>query len=158
LPFARAVPIALLLALAAPAVARADATLSVTGTAPHKTLTFTVNDALGDHVGATADDHLVIGDSRAVPVVGSGCTAIDAQTVDCGLAADFERVVFAFGGGDDRLVLYGGFQIDAIADGAAGNDVLDGGVAGVRARSAGLPARRGRHPRGQPRLRRPHRG
>jgi hypothetical protein len=127
LPFARAVPIALLLALAAPAVADADATLSVTGTAPHKTLTFTVNDALGDHVGAIADDHLVIDDSRAVPVVGSGCTAIDAQTVDCGPAADFERVVFAFGGGDDRLVLYGGFQIDAIADGGAGNDVLDGG-------------------------------
>ena len=75
--FARAVPIALLLALAAPAAALADATLSVTGAAPNKTLTFTVNDGLGDHLGATADDHLVIDDSRAVPVGGSGCTAIE---------------------------------------------------------------------------------
>ena len=125
--FARAVPIAVLLAFAAPAVAHADATLAVTGTAPHKTLTFTVDDALSDHVGAGADGHLVIDDSRAIPVGGSGCTAIDAQTVDCGPAADFERVVFAFGGGDDRLVLYGAFQIDVIADGGAGNDFLDGG-------------------------------
>lgn len=122
LPFARAVPIALLLALAAPAAARADATLSASGSAPHKTLTFTVNDALGDHLGATADDHLVIDDSRAVPVGGSGSTAIDAQTVDCGPAADFERVVFAFGEGDDRLVLYGNFQNAADASCARPDD------------------------------------
>jgi hypothetical protein len=49
LPFVRAVPVALVLALAAPDVAQADATLSVSGTAPDKLLTFTVGDAL-DHV------------------------------------------------------------------------------------------------------------
>src|SRR5215216_6202581 len=96
LSFARAVPVALLLALAAPAAARADATLMVSGTAPHKTLTFTVNDAL-DH---RTESHLSLGDlviyDSGIPIAvgASGCTAIVVEMVDCGPVADFERVVF----------------------------------------------------------------
>lgn len=124
--FARAVPVALLLALAAPAAARADATLSVTGTAPHKTLTFTVDDALSHHASATADDHLVIDDTGLLAVGASGCTLTNVQTADCGPAGDFERVTFGFGAADDRLTLLGNFRIDATADGGAGSDTLDG--------------------------------
>jgi RTX calcium-binding nonapeptide repeat (4 copies) len=122
----RALPIALLLALAAPAVAHADATITITGTAPHKTLTFTVNDALSHHTSATADDHLVIDDTGLLAVGASGCTLTSVQTADCGPAADFERVMFAFGAADDRLSLLGNFRIDVTADGGAGSDTLDG--------------------------------
>src|SRR3954452_19989564 len=100
--FARAVPIALLLALAAPAVARADATITVTGTAPHKTLTFTVNDALDHHTSATADNHLVVDDTGALGVGAGGCALTTAQSVDCGPATDFDKVVFVFGPANDR--------------------------------------------------------
>jgi hypothetical protein len=126
LSFARAVPVALLLALAAPAVAVADATITVSGTAPHKTLTFTVDDALSHHTSATADDHLVIDDTGLLAVGASGCTLTSVQTADCGPAADFERVLFAFGAADDRLTLLGNFRIDVTADGGAGSDTLDG--------------------------------
>jgi len=130
LPFARALPIALLLALAAPAAAQADATLSVTGTAPHKTLTFTVGDAL-DHrteLHLSLGD-LVIYDSRIPIAVGaSGCTAIIVEMVDCGPVADFESVVFAFSDGDDTLDVPWDFPIVVSADGGAGNDMLVGGA------------------------------
>jgi len=64
-------PIALLLALSAPAVAHADATITVTGTAPHKTLTYPVDDAL-DHRASAAilNGGLEIWDSIGRP---SGC-------------------------------------------------------------------------------------
>jgi hypothetical protein len=126
LSFARAVPVALLLTLAAPAVAHADATITVSDTAPHKTLTFTVDDALSHHTSATADDHLVIDDTGLLAVGASGCTLTSVQTADCGPAADFERVLFAFGAADDRLTLLGNFRIDVTADGGAGSDTLDG--------------------------------
>jgi hypothetical protein len=123
---ARAVPVALLLAFAAPGVAHADATITVSGTAPHKTLTFSVNDALSHHTSATADDHLVIDDTGLLAVGPPGCTLTSVQTADCGPAADFERVMFAFGTADDRLTLLGNFRIDVSADGGAGSDTLDG--------------------------------
>src|SRR6266536_3758312 len=95
LPLVRAVPVALLLALAAPAGARADVTLSVTGTAPHKTLTYTAGDSDGHSATATVvSGDLVI---TASDKLFFGCTAIDATSVNCGPAADFERVVFVFG-------------------------------------------------------------
>jgi hypothetical protein len=91
LPFARAIPVALLLALAAPAAARADATLSVTGAAPHKTLTYTVDDALRHVMLAYVDGgNLVITDPQGIAVGASGCTIIDAKTADCGSVAGFE--------------------------------------------------------------------
>ena len=127
--FARAVPVALLLALAAPAVAHADATITVSGTAPHKTLTFTVNDSLSHHTSATADDHLVIDDTGLLAVGASGCTLTSVQTADCGPAADFEQVTFAFGAADDRLSLLGNFRIDVSAEVARGTTRWMGPVA-----------------------------
>jgi hypothetical protein len=132
LPFARAVPVALLLALAAPAVARADATLSVTGTAPHKTLTFTVNDAL-DHTTMpliTGGD-LMIGDSANIDLGVSGCTPVAATYANCGTAAGYERLVFAFADGNDDLdLIQWGMSIAVTADGGGGDDVLEGGTLG----------------------------
>jgi hemolysin type calcium-binding protein len=126
----RAVPVVLLFALAliAPAAAQAKATLSVTGAAPHEVLTFTADDALSHHVGVTAGDHLVLDDPVGIAVGASGCTPIDAHTADCGPATAFERVAFAFGSGDDRLVAYGSFTIAIAADGGAGHDVLEAGA------------------------------
>jgi hypothetical protein len=127
----RAVPIALLLALAAPAVAHADASLSVTGSAPHKTLTFTVNDALDHSTSSSAlSGNVVITDSVALTVGASGCIALDARTANCGPAVDFERVVFAFAGGDDDLSLGGYFPIAVSADGGGGDDVVGGSTLG----------------------------
>jgi hypothetical protein len=128
--FARAVPIALLLALAAPAAARADATLSVSGTAPNKTLTFTVGDALRHVMLASVDGgNLVITDPQGIAVGASGCTIIDAKTADCGSVASFELGVFVFGDGDDELGLDVSFPIPVRADGGAGDDILLGGWA-----------------------------
>jgi RTX calcium-binding nonapeptide repeat (4 copies) len=129
LSFARAVPVALLLALAAPAVAQADATLSVTGTAPHKVLTFAVNDPL-DHSSSVwpSSGRLAIGDSVGIAVGASGCVANDAHSADCGPMSDFERVVFVFGQGNDHLDLVQSLVTIALtADGGAGHDVLEGG-------------------------------
>jgi hypothetical protein len=149
--FARAVPIALLLALTAPAVAHADAELSVSGTAPTKVLTFTVHD-VRDHVtnAIVQNGRLVVGDNVGVTVGASGCASIDPRRVDCGLAAELSEVVFIFGDGSDRLnndasltvprlpiamsayggggsdVLIGGLLDDALY-GGAGDDVVDGG-------------------------------
>jgi RTX calcium-binding nonapeptide repeat (4 copies) len=131
LSFARALPIALLLALAAPAGAQADATLSVTGTAPNKTLTFTVDDALDHTTSSSAlSGNVVITDSVALAVGASGCIALDARTANCGPAAGFERVVFAFAGGDDDLGLGGYFPIAVSVDGGGGDDVLRGDTQG----------------------------
>jgi len=125
LSFARAVPVALLLALAAPAVAQADATLSVSGTAPHKTLTLTVNDALNHAVDVTVvSGELVITDTAGI---GSGCTAVTSTWVKCGQADGFERLAFAFGDGNDKLDV-GSLFIPVTADGGAGDDLLEGGA------------------------------
>src|SRR3954451_4983684 len=133
LSFARAVPIALLLALAAPAVARADATLSVTGTAPHKTLTLTVNDALRHVMRAYVDGgNLVIADPQGIAIAALGCSIIDAKTADCGSVATFELGVFVFGDGDDELGLDPSFPIPVRADGGAGHDILLGGMGNDR--------------------------
>jgi hemolysin type calcium-binding protein len=125
LPFARAVPVALLVALAAPAAAHADATLSVSGSAPHKTLTFTVGDALSHSTTASiVSGDLVIGDSVGIT---SGCAPVTAGSANCGTAAEFERVAFVFGAGDDTLDVPDDFPIDVGAEGWGGNDVLSGG-------------------------------
>lgn len=149
--FARAVPVAVLLAFAAPAVAHADASLSVAGTAPNKTLTFTVHDAQDHATKATVQGgDLVIEDDVGMTVGASGCTPIDPLRVDCGTAAEFGEVVFTFGDGSDRLNdsdttvprlpiamsadggggsdgLIGGLLDDSLS-GGAGDDVLDGGA------------------------------
>src|SRR4051812_32528401 len=126
LSFARAVPIALLLVVAAPAVAHADATITVTGTAPHKTLTFTVDDALNhETIVLTGTGSVFIDDSVGVA---SGCTPYLGMW-DCGPTEDFERLVFTFGAGNDHLDLSPDYTpIRVTADGGAGNDVLDGGT------------------------------
>lgn len=126
MPFARALPIALLLVLAAPAAAQADATLSVTGTAPHKTLTFTVGDALDHTTSATVTSgDLVITDSIGIP---AGCTDVGANTADCGPAGDLELVAFMFGAGNDALGVPDDFPIRVSANGGPGRDILNGGV------------------------------
>jgi hypothetical protein len=127
LSFARAVPVALLLALAAPAAARADATLSVTGTAPHKTLTFTIGDSL-DHTTAAriVSGDVMIDDSSVV--VASGCAPAGGMW-NCGPAADFDRLQFYLGAGNDHLDLdSASMPIAVSAGGGPGNDVLDGGM------------------------------
>jgi hypothetical protein len=132
LSFARAVPIALLLALAAPAAARADATLTVAGTAPHKILTFTVNDAL-DHstMPLITGGDLMIGDSGNIDLGASGCTPVTATYANCGPAAGYERLVLAFGDGNDDLdLIQWAMSIAVTADGGGGDDVLEGGTLG----------------------------
>src|SRR6266511_3737498 len=126
LSFARAVPVALILALAAPGVAQAEATITVTGTAPHKTLTFTVDDAL-DHETYTNSESsdLEIFDNVGIAVGASGCAAIDAHTVDCGPKGDFALAAFEFASGDDQLS--GRFPMDLVAEGGDGDDALYGG-------------------------------
>lgn len=126
LSFARAVPIALLLALATPAAAHADATISVSGTAPHKTLTYTVADALDHSVTANVwNGNLVITDSVGIA---SGCTPVDAKNADCGPVADLAQIVLMFGGGNDRLDVPSALLTPLSADGGAGNDWLRGGA------------------------------
>jgi hypothetical protein len=134
LSFVRAVPVALVLALAVPGVAQASATLSVTGSAPHKTLTFTVDDAL-DHSTTAASDtgDLVIWDNVGIAVGASGCIVIDANRANCGQATEFELVTFMFAGGDDEFTAFpgfdgAGFPIDVSAVGGEGDDVLGGGT------------------------------
>jgi hypothetical protein len=129
LPFVRAIPVALLLALAAPAIARAEATLSVSGTAPHKVLTFTVDD-VAEHRLTTAEARnaqVVISDSVGIAVDGSGCAAIDAHTANCGPATDFDVVAFTFADGNDQLTVYPDFPVEVIAEGGNGSDGLYAG-------------------------------
>jgi RTX calcium-binding nonapeptide repeat (4 copies) len=125
----RAVWVALMLGLAAPAAASADATLSVSGTALHKVLTYTVDDAQSHVMRAYLDGtDLVVADPRGVAVGSSGCSAIDVQTADCGPAAEFDLAVFVFGGGADQLGLDVSFPIPVHAEGGGGDDILLGGV------------------------------
>jgi RTX calcium-binding nonapeptide repeat (4 copies) len=129
LSFVRAVPAALLCALAMPGAAHAAATLSVTGTAPHKVLTFTVDDA-AEHRLTTAEARnaqVVISDSVGIAVDGSGCAAIDAYTANCGPATDFDVVAFTFGDGNDQLSVYPDFPVEVIAEGGNGSDGLYAG-------------------------------
>jgi Ca2+-binding RTX toxin-like protein len=130
LSFVRAVPVALVLALAVPAAAQASATLSVTGSAPHKTLTFTAADAHGDGASAyVKDGALVVTDGSGLAAGASPCTVVEAITADCGPAADYDRMVFTFGDGDDGLLVSQDVAIAVTADGGAGNDRLMGGAA-----------------------------
>lgn len=122
---------ALSLALAVPALAQADATLSVSGTAPHKTLTFTVTDALDHFTFASVQGgHVVIEDHGGMTPGASGCTAIDTLRVDCSAAADFDEVAFAFAGGNDRLndTSFPIFPIAMSVAGGGGDDVLIGSL------------------------------
>jgi hypothetical protein len=59
----------------------------------------------------------------------SGCTAIDALRSNCGVAADFDELTFAFGGGNDHLNDTGyAIPLALTVDGGSGNDVLGGGT------------------------------
>jgi Ca2+-binding RTX toxin-like protein len=123
--FARAVPVALLLGLAAPVAARADATITVSGSAPSKTLRFKVND-VGDHstTATIVSGDLVITEATGIA---SGCAQVSAGSANCGPAGDFGRVEFEFSAGNDTLRLPDDFPIAVGAEGWAGNDVLEGG-------------------------------
>jgi hypothetical protein len=81
----RALPAALVLALALPAGAQAAATLSASGPTPPRTLTFTATDAI-DHATDPYDlnGNLRIYDHDGIAVGSSGCTPVDADTVECG--------------------------------------------------------------------------
>jgi Ca2+-binding RTX toxin-like protein len=128
LPFVRAVLVALVLALAAPAAAQADATVSVTGSAPHKTLTFTVADALGHVVRASVLNGDLVVDDYTATVTGA-CAPLVSNRADCGPAADFGRIAFIFGDGDDQLGMDPSLPIAVTADGGRGDDQLHGGHA-----------------------------
>jgi hypothetical protein len=128
LPFVRAVLVALVLALAAPAAAQADATVSVTGSAPHMTLTFTVADALGHVVRASVLNGDLVVDDYTATVTGA-CAPLVSNRADCGPAADFGRIAFIFGDGDDQLGMDPSLPIAVTADGGRGDDQLHGGHA-----------------------------
>jgi hypothetical protein len=68
----------------------------------------------------------VIADSVGVV---SGCAPFANGSVICGPAADFERLVFHFGAGDDDLDA-GALAIPLTVDGGGGNDFLAGGALG----------------------------
>jgi Ca2+-binding RTX toxin-like protein len=121
----RALPAALLLALALPAGAQAAATISVSGS----TLTFTASDAL-DHQTfpyRTSGGHLRIDDLDGIWVGASGCTSVSSGTVDCGLASGYTRVVFSFGAGADTLSADDGLRLPVTVDAGDGDDEIDGG-------------------------------
>jgi Ca2+-binding RTX toxin-like protein len=123
------VPVALLCALAVPGAAQASATLSVAGVAPHKTLTLTAGDAGGDGVSASVKNGvLVISDGSGLAAGTSPCTVVEAITADCGAAADYDRIVFTFGDGDDVLLVNDDLAMAVTADGGAGSDLLQGGA------------------------------
>jgi hypothetical protein len=137
-----ALPAALLLVLALPATAGANATVSSVG----GVVTFTVSDSL-DHqtsVDVAANGHLTISDDRGIGVT-AGCSSVNATTVDCGLPSAVTHISAALGGGNDAFYgadvlavpttisggggdddLYGGGGPDDI-DGGPGNDEIGGG-------------------------------
>ena len=147
----RAAVLAVLLAAVLAPGAAAAVTVGVTGTAPRQVLTLT-SDGSSDVVLSFPDSAgrpgvAVSGGDEAV-VAGPGCTpGPEPERAVCGVAADFERVVFAGGdgpdglrvisatpllpieatgaGGDDDLM--GGSGADALS-GGPGDDVLDGGA------------------------------
>jgi Ca2+-binding RTX toxin-like protein len=122
----RAARLAVLATLALPAAAHADATVAVTGTAPAKVLTFTVADGLDPTTDVATDDsgHLIVSDDGIAGA--TGCTSISALSVDCGPAADYQRLDLAFGAGDDGLTV-DGVTTPMDIDGGPGNDDLEGG-------------------------------
>jgi hypothetical protein len=122
LSFARAVPVALLLALAAPAVARADATVSVTG----RTLMFEVDDALGHGPAARVQNGEIVVTDVAGLSVGAGCT-LAGGAAHCGAPDDVDEAVFTLGDGNDFLDLQG-FPLAVTASGGGGADLLYGGL------------------------------
>src|SRR6266545_1406913 len=91
-----------LLALALPAAAHADATVSVSG----GTLTFTATDAVATdhytHVGVTSGGHVEIYDDGGITIL-SGCAATDSDTADCGPPTSYTRLDVTFGAGEDLL-------------------------------------------------------
>jgi hypothetical protein len=121
----RALPAALLLALALPAGAQGAATMSVNGS----TLSFTASDGL-DHQTypfRASNGHLRIDDVDGISVGASGCTSVSPGSVDCGPASGYTRVVFVFGTGDDTVATDYGLHLPVTVDGAGGNDEIDGG-------------------------------
>jgi hypothetical protein len=117
-------PAALLLALVLPAGAHAAATVSVSG----PTLSFVASDSI-DHATApsvSSNGHLLIDDPGGISV-GTGCTSVNANRVDCGPPSVFTRLTFAFGPGNDVLTVELGFAIALTIGGGAGNDYLTGG-------------------------------
>jgi hemolysin type calcium-binding protein len=125
----RALPVALLLALALPAGAQAAATLSASGVSPLRTLTFTASDGI-DHVTSpyVLNGRLRIDDYDGIAVGATGCTTVDSDTVDCGPATGYMRVIFSFGPGDDVLIVDYAFPVPLTVDGGAGSDNLYGGA------------------------------
>jgi RTX calcium-binding nonapeptide repeat (4 copies) len=118
-----ALPVALLLILALPVTAHASATLSSTGGA----LTFTATDSL-DHlteVVVQSNGHLTIADDRGI-TVGAGCSVVDADTADCGLASSRTQLTVTLAGGNDRLYTEN-VEVPMAISGGAGNDDLYGG-------------------------------
>jgi len=128
LSFARAVPIVLLLALAAPAVAHADTTVSVSGVAPHKVLTFTADDARDHMTGVWVSSGDIVVNDVDVSVATPGCSTVDRVITRCPGATDFERVVLVFGAGDDLLDITWDTPFVVRVDGGAGDDVIYGGA------------------------------
>jgi hypothetical protein len=128
----RALLAALLLALTLPAGAHAAATLSVSGPTPPRTLTFAASDGI-DHETVpyvASNGNLRIEDADGISVGASGCTSVDADTVDCGAATGFTRVSFGFGAGSDMLSVSGALGVPLTVDGGAGNDEIDAGERG----------------------------
>jgi hypothetical protein len=125
----RALPAALVLALALPAGAQAAATLSASGPTPPRTLTFTATDGI-DHATApyVLNGNLRIDDHDGIAVGTSGCTSVDADTVACGPANGYTRLSFVFGAGSDVLSVAYEFAVPLTVDGAAGRDDLYGGA------------------------------
>jgi hypothetical protein len=125
----RALPLALLLALTLPAGAHAAATMSVSGPTPPRTLTFTASDGI-DHETVpylASNGNLRIEDADGISIGASGCTSVDADTVDCGAASGYTRVSFGFGAGSDALSVSGALGLPLTVDGGAGDDEIDAG-------------------------------
>lgn len=122
----RALPAVLVLALALPAGAQAAATLSVSGPT---TLTFTATDGI-DHLTSpyVMNGNLRIVDNHGIAVGSSGCTQVDADTVECGPASAYTHLSFVFGAGDDHLNFPYELVLPLTVDGGAGNDTVYAGA------------------------------
>ena len=69
----------------------------------------------------------MINDSVGIDVDGSGCTAIDTHSVECGAFSDYDLVVLTFGDGDDTFSAFGRLPIEVTASGGGGADELVAG-------------------------------
>ncbi len=131
-PFRAARPAlaAAFVALFVPATAGAS-TLSTTGSAPAKNLTFTVGDGFDHETSASVTGgRLIVEDSVPLDVGASGCALATAYSADCGPATDFGHVTFTFGAGDDDLYMPDPLSMPLTVSGGEGDDLLDGGSAG----------------------------